>query len=511
MAFEKLFQPLAVAGVTFKNRIVFPPCVVNFGGLNGEVTDTSLAYYEARARGGAGTVIVEAAYVRPDGKVEPGELGAHEDALIPGLRRLATAIHRHGAVALLQINHCGRQAKARILGCQPVSSSAVPSPVMKDVPRELSVPEVQEMVAAYAAAAARAQQAGFDGVELHGAHGYLIAQFMSPYVNRRDDEYGGDAARRMRFPLEIIAAIRHRCGERFVIFFRFSADEYVPGGLTLEETRPNAQRLEAAGVDVLHVSAGVYETGHIFTPLASHPRGSLVHLAEAIKQVAHAPVVTVGKITDPEFAEGILQAGRADMVAIGRGLMADPDFPQKAATGRANEIQKCIGCRNCLRTLFRGNPVACSVNPALGKELLFEQPAPGRRSVVVVGDGAGALQAAWVAALRGHEVTLWAGSGPLGGKLANAAGPKNDEAATVVKFIASRLPRVGVAVRRGNGREIAHPAFDAVIVEGSAGVADQLVAGLPLAGVGRQTIAACEEPRGLMAALDEGTLAALAI
>jgi NADPH-dependent 2,4-dienoyl-CoA reductase/sulfur reductase-like enzyme len=275
--------------------------------------------------------------------------------------------------------------------------------------------------------ALRAKKAGFDGVEVHGAHGYLIAQFMSPYSNKRTDEYGGSLLNRMRLPLEIISNIRAKAGNDFPILFRISGDEFVPGGRTIEDTKAIAVLLEQAGVNAIHVSAGVYGSMQFIIPPAAVRHGWIADFAAEVKKVVSIPVITVGRINDPMMAETIIASGKADFVAIGRGSLADPELPNKAAAGKFDDINYCIGClQGCVGNLFRGNPGGCLVNPVTGRESEFIlKPVDKKKKVFVAGGGPAGMEAARVAAQRGHEVHLYEKSDKLGGQYLIGAIPPN--------------------------------------------------------------------------------------
>jgi len=454
--YPHLFQPGRIGKVTVRNRLVMPPMATNYGGEDGEVTDRMIRYYEERAKGGVGLIIVENAQVDyPTGKNVVRQHRIDNDKFVPGLRLLATAIKRHGAVALQQIHHAGRQTTPAVTeGHVPVAPSPVPCRYLGVQPRELTGEEIETLINKFAEAAARAKLAGFDGIELHGAHGYLIGQFMSPYTNRRVDQYGGTLEGRLRFPLEIIRRTREKVGDDFIIGFRFSADEFVPGGITLDEARQIAARLEQAGVDVLHVSAGIYESmDRVLEPM-SYPEGWRVYLAEAIKQVVTIPVITVGVIRTPEMADRIIAEGKADFVAVGRGLITDPEFALKAATGRADRINRCISCNiGCVGNgIFASSIMRCTVNPAVGMEELLGTipPAPHRVKVVVVGGGPAGMEAARIAAMRGHDVVLFEKSDRLGGQMLLAAlPPHKDKINWFTDFLTRELALFRVRVVTG--------------------------------------------------------------
>jgi len=312
----------------------------------------------------------------------------------------------YGVKVAIQLGHAGREASPQMVK-QQVAPSAIPCKATGGMPRELTMVEVEDLVKKFVEGARRAKMAGFDAVEIHGAHGYLINSFMSPYTNKRIDKYGGSFEGRMRFPLEIIEGIRKVVGEDFPIIFRLSGDEFVDGGLTIEDTKKIAKVLEDTSVNAIDVSAGIYESIDMLIQPMYYERGCIVYLAEKIKKSVNIPVITVGRINDPILAEKVLQEGKADFVAIGRGLIADPEFAKKTREGRLNEIRKCIACNYCISRILGRRRLACTVNPEVGKEREYkirrvEKP----KKVLVVGGGPAGMEAARIAALRGHKVTL---------------------------------------------------------------------------------------------------------
>ena len=322
-----LFEPLKIKGLSLKNRLVMPPMATGMATEDGEVTDRHTKHYATRARGGVGLIIVEYTYVAKEGKSSQGQMGLYDDKLIPSLKRLVEAIHAEGTKAVIQLTHAGAQAPRNIIEEQSVGPWNVMLPNGSDVPRPLTIPEIKAIIARFGEAAYRAMEAGFDSVELHGAHGYLLCQFLSPFTNRRNDAYGGDLAGRLLFPLEVIKEVKIRLGENAPLFYRFGADDMIEGGLTRQEAKLAAQHLEQAGVDVIDVSGGLGGGGHDrFTE-----QGYFVPLAEGIKRMVEVPVIGVGNITEPEYADRIVREQRVDMVAFGRLLLSNPKFPEQAA------------------------------------------------------------------------------------------------------------------------------------------------------------------------------------
>ncbi len=424
---KNLFSPMRIGKMEVSNRLVVPAMVMNFCNNDGTATEKYIAYHEAKAKGGWGLIITEDYAVDPRGKGFAGIPGLWNDDQIEGHSKLPERVHKYGSKIVAQIYHAGRQTNHFVIGAQPVAPSAIPCPANQEIPHELTKDEIRNIVEEFGDCALRAKKAGFDGVEVHGAHGYLIAQFMSPYSNKRTDEYGGSLLNRMRFPQEIISNIRAKAGNDFPILFRISGDEFVPGGRTIEDTKAIAVLLEQAGVNAIHVSAGVYGSMQFIIPPAAVRHGWIADFAAEVKKVVSIPVITVGRINDPMMAETIIASGKADFVAIGRGSLADPELPNKAAAGKFDEINYCIGClQGCVGNLFRGNPGGCLVNPVTGRESEFIlKPVDRKKKVFVAGGGPAGMEAARVAAQRGHEVHLYEKSDRLGGQYLIGAIPPN--------------------------------------------------------------------------------------
>jgi len=421
--FQKLFTPGNIGNLELKNRIILPPMATNFADPEGNVNERHIAYYRRRARGGAGLIISEHTGVARQGKAFPNMALIDSDGKIPQFRKLVQAVHEEGGKIFIQINHAGRQTLAAYTGCQPVAPSPIPCPVRQEMPKALSRQEISELVRAYASAAARAKEAGADGVEVHMAHGYLLNQFLSPFSNQRQDEYGGTLERRLRMPLEVLGAVRERVGADFPVTCRFSADEYVEGGLRIEDSKQIAGALEQHGADALHVSACIGASWYLIHPPYYAPEGIFVPLAAAVKSAVGIPVITVGRIRTPALADQILGENKADFVSMGRALIADPDLPVKARQGRAAEIIPCISCNRCALSIRKG-ALQCAVNPEAGREeMLAFRTANVPKKVWVVGGGPAGLKAAEIAAKRGHQVTLFEKQKELGGQFVLAAIP----------------------------------------------------------------------------------------
>ena len=453
MKYPKLFEAGKIGRMPVKNRIVMPPMATNFAGPSGEPTERLIRYYAQRAKGGAGLIIVENVQVKyPEGKNVACQLRLDQDKYIPGYQELAEAVHAYQARIFIQIHHAGRQYHD-IEGAEGVAPSGIPCGFLQQPVRALRSEEILDLIERFSETALRAKKAGMDGVEFHGAHGYLINEFMSPHTNQRMDEWGGTFERRMRFPLKIIERTREKVGPDFPFSFRFSADEFVEGGITLEDSKKIARMLENSGIDVLHVSAAIYESMQRILEPMRFEEGWRSYLAAEIKKSVHIPVITVGQIRSPEVAEQILRDGKADFVALGRTLIADPDWPEKARQGRTAEIRKCISCNiGCIGGhVFNDLYMRCTVNPVVGHERLEGWvhliPAKKKKSVMVAGGGPGGMEAARVAALRGHSVALYEKENELGGQVRIAVkGPGKDKLGFIPAYYSHALKAAGVKV-----------------------------------------------------------------
>jgi 2,4-dienoyl-CoA reductase-like NADH-dependent reductase (Old Yellow Enzyme family)/thioredoxin reductase len=446
--FPRLFQPGRIGSMKLKNRLIMPPMATNYASKEGEVTDRQIAYYEERAKGGVGLIIIEISCVdTPVGKGMVRQVAIDDDKFIPSLSRLAEAIKRHGAGAAIQLHHAGRQTTSRITHHQPVA----PSPIAArdgDLPRELTLDEIAALIQRFGEAARRAKKAGFDGVEIHGAHGYLVSQFLSPLSNHRQDAYGGSLENRARFLLEVIKAARSQVGKDYPLWCRLSAMEIgADGGITVEETQTVAKLAEQAGADAIHVSA--HQVGPARRPPMAQPTCYFVPWAQAIKEVVSVPVIAVSRIP-PELAEDVIRDGKADFVSIGRQLLVDPYLPQKAQEGKIEDVRPCIYCLTCLDSIDRSREgVRCVVNPTLGKERESElKQAKSPKKVVVVGGGPGGMEAARVAALRGHKVVLFDELEELGGQLILAIKPPfKDTLEPFCQYLIRQVSKAGVELR----------------------------------------------------------------
>ncbi|HVC29275.1 MAG TPA: NAD(P)/FAD-dependent oxidoreductase [Gammaproteobacteria bacterium] len=450
---QLLFSTGKIGGLTIKNRLLMAPMVRNYADERGHMTPRYLAHIQRIARGGVGAMILEASYVSRDGRGFRNELGLHDDSVIPGLRQAVELVHAQDARLGIQLYHAGRQTSMQVTGEQPVAPSAMPCPLMNELPRALNLAEIRRLVDAFGAAAARAQAAGLDFVEIHAAHGYLITQFLSPFSNRRTDGYGGSLEHRRRFLDEVISAVRARVGEDFPVTIRLSADEMVPGGLTPADTAELAAWLEGRGIAAIHVSVGNYASytrGYMIPPMAMED-APLVKYAALIRERVKIPVIAVGKLRTPALAEAVLANGQADFVALGRELLADPDWPIKAQSGAAETIHKCIACnQGCISRLFDQRDVWCTVNPECGREREFAEHMKARKpyKLLIVGGGPAGMEAARYAAGAGLQVILCEAQAQLGGQLrAAGAAPYRPGWHQLQEGLQSSLQRLGVEVR----------------------------------------------------------------
>jgi 2,4-dienoyl-CoA reductase-like NADH-dependent reductase (Old Yellow Enzyme family)/thioredoxin reductase len=450
MDLDKLFSPFSIGTLTLKNRIIMPPMATNYASAEGFVTQRQIDYYVERAKGGVGYITIEHTGILQEGKASPKMLmiSTAEHAL--QIAKLVDAIHNAGGKIVVQINHAGRQTFSKVTGSPIVGPSPIPALPIMETPRELKVNEIEEIVDAYAVAAERVQKAGAEGVELHMAHGYLLCSFFSPFSNKREDQYGGDTAGRTRFPLEVLKSVRQRVGPHFPVICRLSGDEYVAGGLLIEETKKIAKLLEKEGADALHISACNAASSFLNHPPYYVQEGIFVPLAEAVKSVVDIPVITVGRIRNPAMADQIIRDGQADLVSMGRALIADPHLPKKAKEGRIEEITPCISCNKCVQTL-RKDSVRCSVNPEAGNEARFRFAKADRsKQVWIVGGGPGGLKAAEIAALRGHRVKLFERENTFGGRVRLGAHPPGKEVLNeFIDYLERRVKTLQVSLEMG--------------------------------------------------------------
>jgi 2,4-dienoyl-CoA reductase-like NADH-dependent reductase (Old Yellow Enzyme family)/thioredoxin reductase len=443
---EKLFSPFRIKKIDLKNRIVMPGLASFLIGNDGSISETAVEHYRRRAAGGPAMVIMEACAVSPEGIVSENQARLSDDRFIEGLSEIAATMKAEGSVPAIQLHHGGRQTSAKVIKRKPLAPSPLPCPMIRGDVEPLTIEGIQEIVQKFGDAADRACQAGFELIEIHGAHGYLVNQFLSRFSNIRKDRYGGDIAGRTLFAREIVEEVRKRVGPDFPISFKISAQEFVPDGLTVEESIEILKILVDAEIDVVQVSAGNDVTPEWISQPMFMEKACLADSAQQVKMALDIPVMAVGRINDPFIADEILVKKKADLVCIGRGLLADPEMPKKAREGRFDEIRTCIACNTCMQSIFKRGRIECLVNPMLGreKEMAFI-PAAKPKKVMVIGGGPGGLNVAWVAAKRGHHVQVYEKRPVLGGQLLPGSVPGHKaELRSLINFQKKQIELFGV-------------------------------------------------------------------
>lgn len=474
MLFPNLFSPLKMKNLTLRNRIIATGHLTHFANTDGLVSSRMIEYYETRARGGIGLIITESMAVHPNTAQSQYVVRLHDDSVLPGLNELVARIKENGAAVFCQLHHMGREMNSFDTLRPVVAPSPVMDPMKREVPHEMSRAEIKEIVEAYAEASARAVKAGYDGLEVHCAHGYLIQQFLSPLTNQRDDEYGGSPEKRLRFAREVIRAVKAVAGDR-VVGIRIDGDEFADGGLTMEDVQQVILALNAEGLDYIGLSAGHALNYPPIFPNMDFPLGCFVYLASNIKRLVDTPVYTSHRINDPALAENILVQGHADMVAMTRATIADPELPLKAKAGRIDDIRPCVAClQRCFQRLRLRAPISCLGNPAVGREKEFEIRLASRPlKVAVVGGGPAGMEAARVLSLRGHSVTLFERDAELGGMLKlGSSMPGREEIFNIVRWQMLQLRQSGVEIitgREATVDDLKDGSYDAAVIATGAG------------------------------------------
>lgn len=446
---ERIFEPITINKLKIKNRLIVPAMVSFYCSNDGMATEQYIAYHEAKAKGGWGLIIAEDYRVSPHVGASRNLPGLFTEEHVKSHSELTRRVHEAGGLIFAQIYHAGMKATRDLYGIQPVAVSEARSVNMSELPHILTVGEIHDIERDFAKCAVQAKKAGFDGVEIHGTHGYLINQFLSHATNKRSDQYGGTLYNRCRMAIETVKAVRAAVGNDFPISFRLTTKEYFDQGITLEESKVFAMLLEEAGVDVLNCSQN--GAPYIIPPSSVH-EAFAVNNAEAIKKVVHIPVIGVGRINDPLLAEEAIVSNKMDIVAMGRASLADPDMPNKAKEGRLDDIVHCIACtQGCIGEKVRGGVLSCLVNPSLGHEsdTSFQiLPTEQKKKVFVIGGGISGCEVAIVAAQKGHDVTLFEKTNVLGG-LWNAASmpPDKSEFASLVAYQHAQLKKLGIHIR----------------------------------------------------------------
>jgi 2,4-dienoyl-CoA reductase-like NADH-dependent reductase (Old Yellow Enzyme family)/thioredoxin reductase len=455
-SYPRLFSPIKINGVELLNRIVMAPMASNFADEKGGVTDQLLEYYRLRVQGRPGMIIPESCYVSPEGRGALRRFGLASDEVIDGHRRFTDMVHGENVRVCAQLHHAGFTAPMHVIGQYPVSCSTTVlqskgQPFVGVIPTTLSEADIATLIVRYGRAAKRALEAGYDAVQVHGAHGYLINQFLSPHTNIRNDAYGGSEEKRMRFLLDVVRKIRKTVPPDFPVTCRLSGAEFHDGGYGTDFVVALARRLEEEGINEITITAGNYERLDLIGPQYPNPMGCYTGLSEIVKQAVRIPVGVVGRIGTPARAEDILSKGQADIVYLGRELIADPEWPVKAAQGREKEIRPCIFCNlGCFDRMMNGQEIRCAVNATVGCEFRDKRKkhshSPQRR-LLIVGGGPAGLQTACFAAERGYEVHLTEKTSRLGGKLYVASRPEGKEQLQdLCSYLIGRIAELGVRV-----------------------------------------------------------------
>lgn len=475
MAFENLLRPGRINRMHMRNRIIAGPMEKSMADHDGSLNERYIAYSAERARGGAALITLESAYVSPEGRGNPYQVGCHADHVLPGLRRMAEAVREHGANLAMELNHGGRQSSAAVHHRRPLAPSPVASSFMDagSLPREMTEQDIRRVTADFARAAERCLRTGVDMIHLHGAHGYLLGQFLSPRSNRRRDDYGGSLENRARFALEVLAAVREATGPDYPIGYRLSAAEYVAGGLEAEESARFAVMLARAGIDLIDVAGGSYESMAKIFPGPEAGPGGFLREAAVIRRAldGRAPVSVAGRMNDPAFAQEAMEREGFEFVTIARGLHADPYYVRRLEEGDPQAILPCIGCNTCVNLTVARTPAGCAANPQSAFEgtRTFPPTAEGRR-VAVAGGGPAGLHAARFLGMSGQRVILLEASDRLGGQL-RYLGRAATEYGALADWLERELARLGVEVRTGtpaSASGIAALEPDAVVVAAGA-------------------------------------------
>ena len=416
MRYDKLFEPGRIGKLELKNRFVMGAMGVGFAELSGNPTDRTVAYYEARAKGGYGLIITEVTRVQDTEFCTPLEPSLGSDQFIPGWKKVTDAVHAAGAYIFPQLHQPGRQYTKVMLGHDTSAPSPLACPVFDETPHELTTEEVWDNIHMFGDAAVRAKKAGFDGVEIHGGHGYLVQQFLSQFTNRRFDEFGGSLENRARFACEICKDIKKKCGDDYPVIIKMAAEEKVPGGMTISDTKILAKYLEEAGYDAIEATICTYASLDWMSAPEDVPMGFNAYNAEQIRQGVSIPVIAIDRINTPEIAEDILETGKADFVSISRQTLAEPEFPNKVKEGKISEITPCINClQSCMGYMTdpKHLTACCLVNPRVGHEAEYKfDKAENPKNILVAGAGPAGMYAAYVMAKRGHTVTVYEAPSP---------------------------------------------------------------------------------------------------
>ena len=444
---SKLFESTKIGSIEIKNRLAMSAMDLGFT-TEGSINKRFIDFYVERARGGVGLIVVGGCYPEMTGKVWKSIIGLDKDEYIPGLKKLTDTIHKYDTKIAAQILHGGRSASSFFSKTHPVSPSSLSHINIKQKPHALTIPEIKKVIDGYVAATVRVKKGGFDAVEIHGGMGYLINQFLSRATNKRKDKYGGSLKNRIRFAKEIVAAIKEKVGKRYPVIFRLSGEDFVEDGLKIDESVEIAKELEKAGVDAFNVSPGWHESR---TPimLMSIPRMSYIFLSEKIKDNVNVPVIGSVRINDLALAEDVIDNNQSDIVSIGRPLIADPELPKKYKKKQFEDIRRCIACnQGCFDSLLGFKSISCLYNVRAGRESELKiKKAKKKKKVMIIGGGPGGMEAARVAALRGHDVHLFEKMDVLGGQLRYAhIPPGREEIVNVISFLENQIKKLNVNI-----------------------------------------------------------------
>jgi 2,4-dienoyl-CoA reductase-like NADH-dependent reductase (Old Yellow Enzyme family)/thioredoxin reductase len=459
MAVDQLLREGRINRMRLPHRILTGPMERGLANRDGSLTARYIDYLTERARGGAGLIQVESTYIDPRGMGHLYQAGCHGDHVIPALARMSDAIHREGAKVALELYFGGRQTPSYMSQRQPLAPSVVECHKLSPVPtpRAMTEEDIQEIVEKFAHAARRVIEGGLDMIHLHGSHGYLLGSFLSPFSNRRSDRYGGSLENRSRFPLEVLTAVRNVVGQDFPIGYRLSADEYVEGGLNIEETSRFSLMLADGGIDLIDVSGGIYESGQMIIQGPEAPKGGFVHNAAAIKQAVgdRVPVSVAQRLNDPHFANEVLRRENLDFISLTRAFHADPHYVNKLKKGRAEEIIPCIACHHCTNLLEANLPAGCAANPQTAFERQYKiQPAVQPEFILVAGGGPAGMHAARMLVLQGHRVSLYEAGPALGGQMRYSARVAPDYG-YLIDYLSRQMTLLGVDVHLNTPVDVA--------------------------------------------------------
>ena len=450
---RKLFTPISIGSITLKNRFIMAPMENGMAGLGtGDVTDRICEFFRERARHGVSMIMPGSIGVSPEGRGLPTQLSMWEDRHIDEHKKLTDAVHSEGALIGAQIYHAGRQASEAITGLTPLAPSAIPCGLLGNHPKEITKDEMELVKQKFVRAAEISIAAGYDLVEVHFAHGYLLHSFMSTHTNKRTDEYGGSFENRVRYPLEVLEAVIGVCKGKVPVQIRVSVDEYVEDGMHFDEVKKVCVLAEQLGVDSVSLSAGCYDAVEYAIQPMFVPQGFIIPFAKEMKQAVHVPVIVAARLNDAYLVEKVVEDDEADIVAIGRGLIADPLFIEKIEKNEQDDIRYCIACnQGCIDRVLGGMPAHCLVNPVAGEEAdRFLKPTKEVREVAVIGGGPAGMQAALTAAQRGHKVRLYTNEKPGGKMDAVATPPEKDSFLIFRDYLVKQLHKNNVEIIEKN-------------------------------------------------------------